>query len=396
MLKIIIVIAALLAGLILGPEISTNKGYILLSVDGYTTYEITVINALLIAFVVYFLLLFVEWLLRKLFAMSSMTRGWFGQRKTRKVQKKTLLGMLALFEGDSKQAQKLLAQSAPRSEAPALSYIAAAKAAHQQKKYDLRDAHFRQAYDSQKNCQLAAGVVWAELQMEAKQYANALATVTELDKKFPKNKRVNAFYFTLYPALQQWQKYLDLLDTRHKFLAFNDVELATLAFDAYRELFKQLAAKSAADLQGYWDKKIARTLRKKLTYQKALLDAYLDAGADKFAEAFLVDKLHQQFSLALLPYLNKLEISDYYPLILLLEKALKKESEKGLIHQALAKLKLKENKPLAAINHLKESLKSVPNIDDFALLAGLLEKDGRATEAQEYYRQGLQLAVSAK
>lgn len=396
MIKIIIVIAGLLAGLILGPEISANKGYILLSFDGYTTYEVTVINAFLIALIVYFALLLLEWLLRKLFSMSSITRGWFGQRKTRKAQKNSLLGMLALFEGNSKQAQKLLAQSAPRSEAPALTYIAAAKAAHQQRDYDLRDEHFRQACNSQKNCQLAAGLVWVELQVEAKQYENALATLDELDKKFPKNKRVSELYFSIYPAVREWQKYLLLLDTRRKFLAFNDVELATLQFDAYQELFKQLAEQSGEDLQGYWDKKIARALRKELIYQKALLNAYLAAGYGKFAELFLLDKLRKQFTPALLPYLNKLEISDYYPLILLLDKKLKKESEKGLIHQALAKLKLKENQTLAAINHLKESLKSIPNINDFALLADLLEKDDRTAEAQEYYRQGLQLAISKK
>eukprot|EP00831_Metopus_contortus_P025251 TRINITY_DN21807_c0_g1_i1.p2 TRINITY_DN21807_c0_g1~~TRINITY_DN21807_c0_g1_i1.p2 ORF type:complete len:217 (+),score=28.41 TRINITY_DN21807_c0_g1_i1:92-742(+) len=131
-------------------------------------------------------------------------------------------------------------------------------------------------------------------------------------------------------------------------------------------------------------------------YQKALLDAHLEAGNDKFAEHFLLDKLNKQFSLPLLVYLEKLQISDHYPLILLLEKKLAKEPEKGLLHQALARLKLKENNTLAAIRHLIESVKTVPNIEDFALLAELLQKEDRAAEANEYYRQGLLLALSEK
>lgn len=87
---------------------------------------------------------------------------------------------------------------------------------------------------------------------------------------------------------------------------------------------------------------------------------------------------------------------DHYPLILFLEKMLPKESEKGLIHQALARLKLKEDKPLAVIQHLKESLKTVPNTHDYALLAELLHKEEDDEEANFYYRQGLLLAISEK
>lgn len=394
MIRIVIIIAALLTGLILGPEITANKGYILLSIDGYTTYETTIINAFLIALVFYFLLLFAEWLIRKLLSMSVITRGWLGQRKTRKAQRNSMLGMLALLEGNNRQAHKLLEKSAPRSESPALTYIAAAKAAHYQGKYDLRDEHIQQAYDSDKNSQLAVGLVWAELQMEAHQYENALATLQELQKKYPKNDRISQLYLSLYPALQQWQNYIELLNRKRNALDFNEAELAAMQLDAYRQWFKQLAKEDGQSLQAFWDKKSPRWMRKELKYQTALLDAYIESGNDKLAEHFLLDKLNKQFSLPLLVYLEKLQINDYYPLILLLEKKLEKEPDKGLIHQALARLKLKENKPLAAIAHLQESVKSVPDIKDFALLAELLHKEERDAEANEYYRQGVLFAIA--
>ena len=394
MIKIIIVIAALLAGLVLGPEISASKGYILVSVDGYTTYETTIINALFMALVFYFLLLFVEWLLRKLLSMSGITRSWLGQRKTKKAQKNSFLGMLALFEGNNKQAQKLLEKSAQSSASPALTYIAAAKAAHYQGKYDLRDEHFQHACDSQKGCQLAAGLVWAELQLEVQQYENALATLAELDKKYPKNRRISELYLSIYPALQQWQNYIDLINRKRNVLALSGDEQATMLLNAYQHLFKEMAAQGGEVLQGFWDKQSPRWMCKELNYQKALLDAHIAAGNDKFAEHFLLEKLNKQFSLPLLVYLEKLQISDHYPLILLLEKKLAKESEKGLIHQALARLQLKENKTVAAIQHLQESVKTQPAIADLALLANLLQKEDREAEANEYYRQGLLLAAS--
>lgn len=394
MLRMIIVIAALLAGLLLGPEISANKGYVLVSVDGYTSYETTIINAVFIALIFYFLLLVSEWLLRKLFAMSAVTRGWFGLRKTKKAQKNSLLGMLALFEGNAKQAQKLLAKSATRSEAPALNYIAAAKAAHLQGKYDLRDDHLQRACDSQKECHLAAGLTWVKLQIDAQQYENALATLQDVATNYPKNKKIALLYLDIYPALTEWEKYLTVLQTKQKTLGLSEKQFDTCLADGYSHYFKQLAEQGGETLKTWWDKKAPRWLCKELTYQQFLLDAYIGAGQYKMAELFLLEKLHKQFSLPLLTYLKQLEINDFYPLIILLEKRLKKEKNNGLIHQTLARLKFKENQNEAAIEHLKISLKTEPDLDDFVLLANLLEKKDQLTEANHYYREGLLFASS--
>ena len=81
MIGLLIIVIFLLTGLIFAPELSAHKGYILVSFDSYTTYETTIINAAFIAILFYFLLLVAEWILRKLLSMSSVTRGWFGQRK---------------------------------------------------------------------------------------------------------------------------------------------------------------------------------------------------------------------------------------------------------------------------------------------------------------------------
>ena len=394
MIKIIIIIAALLAGLILGPEISANKGYILLSVDGYTTYETTIINAILIAFIFYFLLLFIEWLLRKLLSMSSITRNWFSLRKTRQAQKTSSLGMFALLEGDNKQAQILLGKSAERSDSPALTYIAAAKAAHYQGKYKLRDEYFEQASEGHKSSQLAVGLAQAELYLDTKEYERALTVLRALEKNNPKNNKIFEFYTVIYPALHQWKNYIELLNRKRNTSSFSDDELADMRFDAYRQLFIELAVEGEDVLQLFWNKKLSRWMRKQPNYQEALVNAHLEAGNSKFVEQFLLEKLNKDFSSSLLFYLEKLQLSDYYPLILVLEKKLESESEKGLIHQALAHLLYKEDKVVAAIKHLQESVKTVPNTKDFLLLAELLQKEDRDSEANEYYRLGLVLATS--
>jgi len=394
MIRMILIISALIAGLILGPEISGNKGYILISFDSYTTYETTIINAGFIALVFYFLLLAAEWVLRRLLSMSAVTRGWLGQRKTKKAQKNSLLGMWALFEGKNKQAHKLLSQSAERSESPTLTYIAAAKAAHLQGLYDQRDDHLQLASEIQKGAELATGFVWVELQLDAKQYENALATLQDLQVKYPKNKRIASLYLDIYPALNEWKKYIHILKEQRKTLDYNELEFAAIELNAYQHYFKQLAENSAEFLKVFWEKQSPRWMRKELGYQKAVLDAYIATDNGQYAQALLIEKLNKQFSLPLLPYLDKVVITDHYPLILMLEKKLSKGEFSGPINQALAKLKLKENNSMAAIKHLEVSLQVEANIDDCALLAELLEQQDRHQEAAVYYRQGLMLATT--
>tara|TARA_R110001583_G_scaffold7720_10_gene38007 strand:- start:31370 stop:32581 length:1212 start_codon:yes stop_codon:yes gene_type:complete len=395
MIKIILIILAVIAGLIFGPEISANKGYILISFDSYTTYEMTIINAAFIALAFYFLLLLAEWVLRRLLSMSAVTRGWLGQRKTKQAHRKSLLGMWALFEGNNKQAHKLLSQSAERSESPALTYIAAAKAAHLQGLYDQRDEHLVSAGESNKNAQLSVGLVSVELQIDAKQYEGALATLRELALKFPKSKRIAPFYLEVFFALKEWKKYIEVLNDNRKQFDYDAEQFAALELTAYQYFFKELALESAESLKLFWDKDAPRRIRKELSYQKAVLDAYIESDNGKYAQELLIEKLNKQFSLPLLAYLDKVVVSDHYPLIMLLEKKLKRSEDSGLINQALAKLKLKEDNPTAAIKHLELSLESESNVESCALLARLLEEQERFDDANRYYRQGLLLATKS-
>lgn len=395
MIRLLIIVLFLLAGLVFAPELSSHKGYLLISFDSYTTYETTIINATFIAIIFYFLLLMVEWALRKLLSMSSVTRGWFGQRKTRKAQKNSRLGMLALLEGDTKQAQKLLSKSAARSETPALTYIAAARASHQNGDFNQRDDYLQSA-NEHPGCRLAVGLVWAELQIDAQQYQNALATLDDLDESFPKNKQVIQFYLVVYPAMKEWSKLINLLNSQRKLINLNEQKLADLELFAHQQLFQELAAESGQLLNDYWHKDLARWMRKELSYQKAVLEAFINNNRGKLAQEFLLDKLQRQFSLPLLSYLQKIQVTDHYPIITFLEKQLKKAVHADYIHQALAHLKLKENNKEAAIEHLIESLKSLPNVSDYLLVVSLLEEQDRNEESNLYSRQGLVFAASNK
>lgn len=392
MIKLLIIIVALLAGLIFAPELSANRGYLLISFDRYTTYEMTIINAGFLVVLLYFVLLVLEWILRKLLSMSSITRGWLGERKTRQAQKDSLLGMLALLEGNTKHAEKLLSKSAGRSDAPALTYIGAARAAHQNNDFVKRDKYLDLA-NKAPGCKLAVGLVSIELQLDAKQFDEAYLTLKELNTSFPKNKQICQYYLNIYPGLGEWQKLITLISTQRKLLDLSEQEFLELELHAHQQLFQQLASENGELLADYWSKNVSRAMRKDLSYQKAILSAYIEHGRGKLAQAFLMDSLQHHFSLPLLSYLPKIQVTDHYHLIAFLEKKLKRSEYAGYIHQALGHLQLKENHPEAAASHFIESIKTLPNIADYQLLSSLLEEQGKRDDANSYYREGLEYAV---
>lgn len=82
MIRLIVIVAVMVAGLIFGPEASGNKGYVLISLGNYTV-ESSVTSAVILAVLFYGALLIVEWVLARLFGLRRKTQGWFGSRRRR-------------------------------------------------------------------------------------------------------------------------------------------------------------------------------------------------------------------------------------------------------------------------------------------------------------------------
>lgn len=127
MIRLIVVVAVMVAGLIFGPEASGNKGYVLISLGNYTV-ESSVTSAVILAVLFYGALLIVEWVLGRVFGLRRKTQGWFGSRRRRKANLQTVNATLAMAEGHYNQAEKLLIKGADNSDTPLLNYLSAASA----------------------------------------------------------------------------------------------------------------------------------------------------------------------------------------------------------------------------------------------------------------------------
>ena len=122
MIKILLLVIALIAGLIVGPDLAGNQGYVLISLANQTM-EMSVTTLATLIFMLVLGLFIFEYIVRKLFSISGTTNRWISTRKVNKARELTYSGLLKLREGDWKQAEKLVVKGAEHSDTPILNYL---------------------------------------------------------------------------------------------------------------------------------------------------------------------------------------------------------------------------------------------------------------------------------
>ena len=130
MFRVLFLMLALLAGLIAGPYLSGQQGYVRIE----TTNNIVEmsITTLVIFFVIALAIIYgLEWIVTRFLRLSRGSYNWFSSRKRVRAQKQTLEGLMKMNEGDYAKAEKLIGKNAKHSAEPVLNLIKAAEAAQQ-------------------------------------------------------------------------------------------------------------------------------------------------------------------------------------------------------------------------------------------------------------------------
>ena len=99
MFRVLFLMIALLAGLIAGPYLSGQQGYVRVETAN-TVYEMSLTTLVILFLVTLAVIYSLEWLVTRFFRLSSNTYSWFSRRKSVKAQRQTLEGLMKMNEGD--------------------------------------------------------------------------------------------------------------------------------------------------------------------------------------------------------------------------------------------------------------------------------------------------------
>ncbi|RQM66268.1 heme biosynthesis HemY N-terminal domain-containing protein [Aeromonas enteropelogenes] len=385
MIRIIILVAVMVAGLMFGPEASGNKGYVLIALGNYTI-ESSVTSAVILAILFYGALLLVEWILGRVFGLRRKTLGWYGSRRRRKANQQTVAATLAMAEGQYSQAEKLLIKGASNSDTPLLNYLSAAKAAQARGDDARRDQYLQKAQEENPKAELALTLTQTQLQIEQGQYDTALATLESVYALNPRHPMVLDQLRQVHQARQDWSALCDLIPVLHKVGKLTPKQEEDLLQQAWSGRLQQ-AAESLDTLKATWQE-----LPRKLRLEPELLVRYGDMlgqlGADGEAATLWQEALRKQAMPQLLARLPKLKLDNYQPLLAQLQK-MQGQPE---VDTALAQLYLLSGQLDEAQKLLEQEVARAPSAAAYHALGQLMDKRRLTNKANEYYRQALALA----
>jgi len=320
-------------------------------------------------------------------------KNWLRWRRKNKAYSKTNRGLLELIEGNWKNAEYYLNEGIIRSDAPLVNYLALAKAAHEQGKYDRRDDYLRKAYGCAPHAEIAIGLTQAQFQMNQEQFEQALATLTHLRSLAPKQPQVLKTLERLYIHIGDWQNLIKLLPSLYKSRVLTRVQYAQLEKKAYQELLLSTAirAESKQALQACW-----QTIPKKLKNDPGIIYCYAQQLSSYPEEAdliagMIVKVLKKTWDAHLVRLYGLLVTASATKQLAQAEKWLSHYPQHAELFLTLGRLSMQCQLWGKARHYFEESLQLAGSSETYIEYGKLLEQLGDTTTALQNYREGLQL-----
>ena len=317
------------------------------------------------------------------------------QRRIEKSRKFLNQGLIDLAEGRFAQAETALLKLIEHAENPLLNYLAAARAAQQQEKYDERDDYIKSAHDARPEAEIAISVTQAELQLSSGQTERALATLTHLRTVAPKHDYILKLLAKVYDQIGEWSQLCELLPEVRKKKLFNDNRLNQIEFKAYSGNLKDAASISAEALNKSWS-----SLPKSCLSQAEYILFYIDLLTQhnyesKHMEQIVVKSITQQWDARLIGYYGKLKVQDTSAQLSTAEKWLQDYGSSDVLLLALGRICLRLKLWGKSQSYLEASIgiKSTP--ESCLELAELLSSSqmNEKEKACRYFQQGLKASL---
>lgn len=389
MRKLILALLILLLSVAAALALHRLGGLVIITLGDWTL-QTSVLFFVLVAVAGLALLQALMGLLRSLLGVPGRLGHWRQQRRERKTRNQLINGLLRLAEGRSKEAEKLLVKNADSSEAPLLHYLAAAIAAQQQSGYEQRDAYLAQADKTSPQAGFPVGLIQAQLQLEARQWEQALATLHYLNDTAPNHPRVQAMLLRACEALDEWGRIDMLLPAARRQKAISTIELSRLERAVALWRLRQARAQGAAALDSTWNS-LDRTMRQDADVELAYLDGLAATGQAEQAERIMRTRLNKSYDPQWVQRYGLLPLSSPERALSQVEKWLLERPDDPALLQAAGRLALQAQLWGRARSYLEAATARHPEPGSLHLLGTLLEQMGEMEAARERYRQALEL-----
>ncbi|WP_174510358.1 protoheme IX biogenesis protein HemY [Klebsiella oxytoca] len=392
MLKILLLFALLIAGIVIGPIISGHQGYVLIQTDNYNI-ETSVTGLVIIMILTMVVLFAIEWLFRRIFRTGAHTRGWFVGRKRRRARKQTEQALLKLAEGDYQQVEKLMAKNADHAEQPVVNYLMAAEAA-QQRGDDIRaNQHLERATELAGDDLIPVEIARVRLQLARNENLAARHGIDKLLEITPRHPEVLRLAEQAYTRTGAWNSLLDIIPSMAKANVGDEEHRAALEQQAWVGLMGQTLADRGSDGLREWWKSQNRKTRSQVTLQVAMANLLIESDDHDTAQQIIIDGLKKQYDDRLAMLIPRLKTNNPEQLEKVLRQQIKTVGDRPLLWSTLGQSLMRHGEWQEASIAFRAALKQRPDAFDYAWLADTLDRMHQPEEAALMRRDGLLLTL---
>ncbi len=381
----LVVIGALIVSALAANYLLQDPGYVVINFRGYVVeMSVPVLAALIIA-------LFVGiWLVVKVFRAPRKLGEAAGRYRSGRAGQRLTRGVIEVAEGNFAKGERLLARAAGVSEAPLLNYLQAARAAHLLGQDERRDTWLKQAYENLPGAANAVLLTQAELQLDQKQYEQALATLRKIEEGAPNHGHALMLLGRLYYRLEDWKHLSDLLPKLKK---YGRIDPATLSEWSIRVHQEQLtAATDGPAVLEAW-KNVPKDLKRNTDMLESWFSSLIRTGMHEKAEKDIAFELKRGWRSPLIRLYGLVEGGDAARRLKHAEGWLTNHGEDPDLLLTAARLCLHLELWGKARSYLETVIAIRPTPDAYQEYGRLLNQLGEGEAAAEAYREGLSLVA---
>ncbi|WKD49972.1 heme biosynthesis HemY N-terminal domain-containing protein [Microbulbifer spongiae] len=394
------ILFAALVLLLLGalfPQVSNNyPGFLVIGFGGELNkgYEMNLWFAFVALLTILFTLFLAVWLILSLIRAirGSVDRLRFGRQRV--ARRRLTNGLVEFMEGNWSRARRQLLKSAPRSEAPLINYLAAARSAFELGFREEANELLAKAEACGEETHLAVALNQARMQLQDKHYEQCIASLKRAKQLEPKHPALLQLLRQAYYLLRDWSSLRELLPELEKHAGMSDDELQQLELQIYQHQLDEAANRNDRDrLQRIWHSLNGRWQRN-MSLRSRYATLLHQVGEDTEAEKHLRWLLNREWSAELGDLYGRLTGVNPAAQLSSAEGWLKEYGESADLLTCLGRLSLRNELWGRAQQYFEKSLLLRQDPVTSAELARLLQALGEKDKAAQLYEEGLMQAVN--
>jgi HemY protein len=366
-----------------------NDGYVLVVLPPYRV-EVS-LNLLFVLLGVGFILLysFVR-LVTTAVQTPARVRQYRLARRRESAQAALLSALEAYFEGRYAKAERAAAHSIELGQHKRLALVVAARAAHELRAYERRDAYLQQAAQDAPEEDALRVVTEAELLLEERRAQEALEALQALPRKHTAALKLE---LKAQQQTRHWEQVVTLVGELERRGVFDAEQAAKLRSHALAESLRRKAHDPSA-LDEAW-KKVPDAQKRDTSVAAAAARCYIALGRGPEAQQIIEQSLEASWDNQLAALYAEAPGREPVRQIERAETWLERHPNDASLLLALGKLCAKQGLWGKAESYLEASVSVEPTVVGHVELARLQDKLGNADAARRHYRESLELALKA-